>query len=153
MQSMKCFKVILSLFIGTLIYSALSISVGPRGLWPMAQLDRQKTRIEENLDKLYLINEDLDAKFSNLSADPDTISIYAHELGYIANGEKLIKLAGFSGGIDRNFESGSAVQIKKPDFLPEWICKFFGLFSGITAFFVLTFFISGKKHENTKKQS
>ena len=148
---MKCFNVVLPLFIGTLIYSALSISVGPRGLWPMSQLDRQKTKIESNLNTIYLLNEELDARFSNLSADPDTISVYAHELGYIANGEKLIKLAGFSGGIDRNFESGTAMQIKKPDFLPEWICKFFGLFSGFTAFFVLTFIISGKKYDNTKK--
>jgi len=148
---MKCFKVVLPIFIGTLIYSVLSISVGPRGLWPMSQLDQQKTKIESNLSALYLLNEDLDARFNNLSADPDTISVYAHELGYVANGEKLIKLAGFSGGIDRNFESGTALQIKKPDFLPEWICKFFGLFSGITAFFILTFIISGKKYDHTKK--
>jgi hypothetical protein len=148
---MKYFKVVLPLFIGTLMYSALSISVGPRGLWPMSQLDRQKTIIQGNLGELYLINEDLNAKFSNLSADPDTISVYAHELGYIANGEKLIKLAGFSGGIDRNFDSGIALHIKKPNFLPEWICKFFGLFSGITAFFILTFIISGKKYDHTKK--
>jgi len=150
---MKCFNVVLPLFIGTLIYSALSISVGPRGLWPMSQLDRQKTKIESNLNTIYLLNEELDARFSNLSADPDTISVYAHELGYIANGEKLIKLAGFSGGIDRNFDSGTALQIKKPNFLPEWICKFFGLFSGITAFLILTCIISAKKYDNTKKQS
>ena len=117
----------------------------------MSQLVQQKTKIESNLNTLYLLNEDLDARFSNLSADPDTISVYAHELGYVANGEKLIKLAGFSGGIDRNFESGTALQIKKPDFLPEWICKFFGLFSGIAAFFVLTFIFSGKKYDYPKK--
>jgi len=117
----------------------------------MSQLVQQKTKIESNLNTLYLLNEDLDARFSNLSADPDTISVYAHELGYVANGEKLIKLAGFSGGIDRNFESGTALQIKKPDFLPEWICKFFGLFSGIAAFFVLTFIFSEKKYDYPKK--
>jgi len=150
---MKRFNVILPLFIGTLIYSLLSITVGPKGIWPMSQLVQEKTILSTNLDTLYRLNEDLDTRFSNLSADPDTISVYAHELGYIANGEKLIKLAGFSGGIDRKFESGTALTLKQPNFLPEWLCKFFGLFSGISTFVILTVFFTGKKHAYTKKQS
>lgn len=135
------------------MYSMLSYSVGPRGLWPMTQLLRQKTRFSANLELLYTINQDMDARLQNLSADPDTISVYAHELGYIAEGEQLIKLAGFSGGIDRNLAAGNVISEKKPDFVPEWICKSLGIISGLLAFFLFSVFYLEKPsvfHENRK---
>jgi len=117
----------------------------------MNQLMNQTKLISGNLDELYTINEDLDARMKNLSSDPDTITVYAHELGYISNGEKLIKLAGFSGRIDRNLIPGSAISLDKPDFLPEWICKLFGLASGFLAFFLFSFFYWDTHHGNAKK--
>lgn len=102
----------------------------------MSQLERERVRLGANLTALREIHTDLDAQFNNLSADPDTIEIYAHELGYVAKDEKLIKLAGFSGGINRNFVPGTAEKLRRPIFLPEWICKVFGIFAGILAFFL-----------------
>lgn len=147
---MKCFKIIFPIFIGTLVYSILTFCVGPRGLWPMEQLEKQKIRISSNLDVLYTINQNLDSHLQNLSANPDTISVYAHELGYVAEGEQLIKLAGFSGGIDRKLVAGNTVFKEKPKFLSEWICKMLGLISGILVFFLFPMFFLENKHDNTK---
>lgn len=148
---MKRFKIVLPIFVGTLVYSALSFCIGPRGLWAMDQLALEKQKVAANLENLYLMNEDLDSRFQNLSADADTISVYAHELGYVANGERLIKLAGFTGGIDRNFESGAAIPVKAPEFLPEWICKFFGFFAGICSFFIFSSILGRNHHDHTKR--
>lgn len=115
-------------------------------MWSMSQLEREKLRLGKNLNSLSEIHTDLDAQFSNLSADPDTIEIYAHELGYVAKDEKLIKLAGFTGGINRNLVPGTAEKMNKPVFLPEWICKIIGIVSGILAFFLFSYTTHRKQH-------
>lgn len=150
---MKRLKIVLPIFIGTLVYSVLSMCIGPKGIWAMSQLTRERTRVSANLESLYIANEDLNSRFQNLSADPDTISVYAHELGYVANGEKLIKLAGFTGGIDRNFDSGSAISVIKPAFLPEWVCKFFGILSGVCSFFMLSYILTARSHDHQKRRA
>lgn len=141
---MKRYKFVLPVFVGTLVYGILSFSVGPRGLVPMARLAEQKTVLNGNLESLYTIKEDLNARMQNLTADPDTISVYAHELGYVAEGERLVKLAGFSGGIDRNLAAGTAVMPVLPDFLAEWLCKSFGIIAGLLAFFLFSRYVTGK---------
>jgi hypothetical protein len=150
---MKRFSVILPLFAGTLAYSILSFCAGPRGIVPMQRLETEKNRVSRNLDDLYGIREDLDARYRNLTSDPDTISVYAHELGYVASGERLIKLAGFSGGIDRALISGTAVAAVRPTALPEWLCKLVGLLSGALAFFLYSHFSRSIRHDNTQKRS
>lgn len=142
---MKRYQLIFSVFLGTLLYSILSFYVGPRGVWPMSQLIEQKRRISINLDSLYEINQEMNDHLQNLSSDPDTISVYAHELGYISEGEQLIKLAGFSGGINRNLFAGSVVVSDEPKYLPEWLCKLLGIMVGIIFFWVYSYMKNVKK--------
>ncbi len=144
---MKRYKYVLPFFVGTLVYGILSFSVGPRGMIPMARLAEQKTIISGNLASLYVIKEDLNARMQNLSADPDTISVYAHELGYIAEGERLVKLAGFSGGIDRNMAAGTPLTPVLPNYLGEWLCKSFGIIAGLLVFFLFFYYMPGKKRK------
>ena len=148
---MKRFSIILPFFIGTLVYCIVSICVGPRGIWSMSQLEKEKNRLEGNLTSLHVINDDLDAQFKNLSADPDTIQIYAHELGYVSQNEKLIKLAGFSGGINRNLVAGTVAKMNKPVFLPEWLCKIFGILAGILSFFLFSRYLHRRQHNPEKE--
>jgi hypothetical protein len=150
---MKSLKFLLPLFSGILVYTVLSICIGPRGLWAMRQLAVERQRIAGNLETLRSINEDLDARYQSLSADPDTISVYAHELGYISDGERLIRLAGFTGGIDRSFDCGSPLSVTPPKYLPEWMCKFIGLFAGICFFFLFSYLIAGISHGHRQKRS
>jgi cell division protein FtsB len=148
---MKRINIILPLFVGTFVYCVVSVCVGPRGLWPMSQLENERIRLGSNLSELHAINDDLDSQFKNLTADPDTIQVYAHELGYVANGEKLIKLAGFSGGINRKLVAGNAQEMAKPAYMTEWLCKTFGLITGILAFFLFSFFRDRRNLDSEKK--
>ncbi len=150
---MKRFKFVLPVFVGTLVYGILSFSVGPRGLLPMKRLAEQKTLVTRNLESLYSIKEDLNARMQNLSADPDTISVYAHELGYVAEGERLVKLAGFSGGIDRNLAAGDTLAPVMPEHLGEWICKSLGLAAGLLVFFLYLHFVPGARPGRRKKNA
>lgn len=147
---MKTLRIILPLFIGTLVYSLLVLSFGPKGFVPMMQLEREKQTVSANLNALYELRDDLKAKLDNLSADPDTISIYAHELGYVYEGERLIRLAGFSGGIDRNLVPGTVRRMKDPSFLPEWICKLSGICAGFLAFFLFAH-VTRKSNDGYRK--
>lgn len=133
--SMNYVRIVLPLFIGTLIYSILGFTAGPKGQWPYSQLEQEHVRLQKNLDALRETNASLEIRLANLSSDPDTIAVYAHELGYVHEGEQLIKLAGFNGGIDRNLVAGSPVMSQKPHVVPEWICKLVGVLSGFLAFF------------------
>lgn len=117
----------------------------------MSQLESQKQSLGKSLEILYAANTRLDGEFRNLQANPDTISVYAHELGYVADDERLIKLAGFSGGINRSFATGEAITLAKPGFVPEWICKFLGVFVGIAAFLLMRFFKMRTLYANKKE--
>jgi cell division protein FtsB len=150
---MKSLKFLLPVFMGTLVYTTLSICIGPRGMWAMKQLSAERQQLADNLESLHEINSDLDARFQSLSADPDAISVYAHELGYVYEGERLIKLAGFTGGIDRTFDCGSALSVSVPRFLPEWLCKFFGFFTGFCSFLLFSFIITHRNHDYQKRRS
>lgn len=149
---MKSLKFLLPVFLGIIVYTVLSVCIGPRGLWAMRQLAGERQRLAANLESLRAINEDLDARFQSLSADPDTISVYAHELGYVADDERLIRLAGFTGGINRAFDCGSAISVDSPKYLPEWMCKFFGLFAGVCFFFLFSYIVAGIRHDNQKRR-
>lgn len=148
---MRYLRIVLPLFFGTLVYSLLSFSAGPKGIWPFSQLEQEYIRINQNLENLQSLNATLDAQLANLTSDPDTISVYAHELGYIHEGEKLIKLAGFTGGIKRTLISGSALEVRIPKYLPEWICKITGILFGFLSFFFVDQ-LSRKYTHDTKKR-
>ncbi len=139
---MSRLSVVFPLACGVFAYCALSILLGPKSVWAAAQLSSEKDKVLLSLESLYAINSDLDARVKNLAADPDTIAVYAHELGFVAEDERLIRLAGFSGGIDRKLFAGSPVTVEAPSFLPEWVCKLASLC--VAAFSALLRWLCGK---------
>lgn len=143
---MNRFKYIVPIFIGTLVYCLLLLTVGPKGIWPMKQLEKEIAILTNNVVLLSNIEKELSIQVQNLTADPDTISIYAHEIGYIADGEKLIKLSGFTGGINRNITPGITVQRGLTLFLPDWTCKLFGLLAAVITI-VVSFYITSHKQK------
>ncbi len=119
----------------------------------MGHLRAENARIAENLSNLRGIHDELDSAFRNLSSDPDTIAVYAHELGYVADSERLIKLADFTGGIAREYNPGFALKAATPASVPEWICKALGLFAGLVAFALFSIFRTEASHDIVEKRA
>ena len=88
--SMKFYlKVITPLFVFAFVYSVLSICLGPRGFFARQQLRRQREALVQHVQLLSDMGENLNIRIANLSSDPETIAVYAHELGYIQKNERL----------------------------------------------------------------
>lgn len=143
-------KIIFPAFFGTLVYCLISITFGPSGHFAMKRLESERDRVTANLEKLQAVNAELDDTFRNLSSNPDTIAVYAHELGFIREDERLIKLEDFSGGIKRDFSPGTAVKAKESDTMPEWLCKAIALLGALAAFLVISRLSPEAKHDPFK---
>ncbi len=146
-------RIILPVFCGILTYSLMSYGFGPAGVVPMRRLEAEKERLAQNIAQLEGIHAELDADFRNLSSDPDTIAMYAHELGYVAENERLIKLADFMGGIEREYSPGDAMTATLPETVPEWVCKLLGLLAGACAFALITKFMPEATHDSLEKRA
>jgi len=118
----------------------------------MRRLEAENARISANLALLEDVHDELDAEFRNLSADPETIAVYAHELGFVAENERLIKLADFTGGIERDYNPGTALKARIPESVPEWLCKALGLFVGLCTFVLVSILLPEAKHDSFKKR-
>ncbi len=148
---MKLLRILLPAFVGIASYCFVGTVYGPRGIGAMRQLQSEQIRLSENLEALAGLNADLKSSLDNLSSDPDTISVYAHELGLVGEGERLIKLAGFSGGIDRKFYPGTAIDVRKPQYFPEWGCKLIGILSFFATLLSITLLTGDIRHDHIKK--
>ena len=144
---MRRLRVVFPLVCGIFVYCVFSILLGPKSVWSAAQLSSERDKVRANLESLYAVNADLDARVKNLTADPDTIAVYAHELGFVSKGERLIRLAGFSGGIDRKLYAGTPVTVKEPAFLPEWACKLFGISAAVGTALLMSASLRPKKEK------
>ncbi len=146
---MSHLKIVLPFFVGTFVYSLFGLLAGPKGILPMRELEMERTRVRANLEALSETHDGLETALNNLSSDADTISVYAHELGYVREGERLIKLAGFSGGIDRKLVPGTVVTARIPSSLPEWICKLAGLVFGVLTYTLIAWRFPSERKERS----
>ena len=77
-------------------------------------------------------NLEADYKYNALQKDMDVIASYAKRLGYVAEGEKLIKISGLAPYFEPIFDYGFVLKSKPVVYIPEWICKSCGF-----VFFIL----------------
>ena len=144
-------KVITPLFVFAVVYSFLVICFGPRGIFARQQLKRQREALVQHVQQLSDIGENLSIRIANLSSDPQTIAVYAHELGYVQKGERLIKLMNFSGAVERTEAAGVAYLIEAPRYVPDAICKTIAV--SISIVVIMGEMILSKKNAYSKKSS
>ena len=142
-------KVITPIFVFAFVYSFLSMCFGARGFFACQQLRRQHEALVQHVQLLSDIGEDLNIRIANLSSDPQTIAVYAHELGYVQKNERLIKLMNFSGTAERTEDVSVVYLIEAPRYLPDAVCKTIAVSMSIIV--IMCEMIVSKKNAYSKK--
>ena len=76
------------------MYVLISFLGGQNGLWAMRQLEEQRQEISINMAEIVKINEELELEYTALRNDMDVVAAYARRLGFVAEGETLVKVTG-----------------------------------------------------------
>ncbi len=119
-------KYLLSVFIGIFVYVAAVVFAGPDGIWAYNQLSEQKNVLATNVEKVQKINDTLNLDYRALQNDVGMITSRARNLGFIYDGEKLIKIKGFSENSFSVYDTGSMISLGEISFLSEKNCKILG---------------------------
>jgi cell division protein FtsB len=143
---MARFRFLTAFFAGVLMFVLLSVFFGPEGLWAMEQLDKQRYTLYENMQNLQRLNDDLSIRLTALTVDSDVIASYARDLGYVNDGEYLVKLTGLENVSVYTLETGDPIKAASLISLPDWFCKLAGVIFGFAVFLILSLLVKpGKK--------
>lgn len=126
------FRLLVAALAGTAIYVLVSFTCGRDGIWADGQLREQKRILSARADEIQKINDSLTLEYKALDKDPDVIAGFARKMGYVRDGEKLVKINGLIAIDEYHFETGTPIKSIEPYSLPEWFCKV----SGLLMFFV-----------------
>lgn len=134
---MKRTKYIFPIFIATLIYVLLSMTLGPNGFKCIDQMEEQKRILSKQTSDIQNINSELQLELTALQFDKAVIAAYARRLDYVSDDEKLVKVTGLKPAQTALYDTGTVIRHEEPDFLPEKYCKIIGLFFGVLTFVIL----------------
>lgn len=149
---MRRAKYLLVVFIGTLVYVFLSLTVGQNSITCYRQLEDQKRIVSKQKTEIQNINSELILELTALKSDKAVIAAYARKLDYVGDGEKLIKINGLKPSESTLYETGSVVRHKEPDYVSERLCKIAAICSAILVF-VLLLLSDSKKTKFTRSRN
>lgn len=124
---MNCLKCLAAALAGILVYTGVSIFAGQNGIKSFNQLDAQKMEISKQVASIEKINGELKLEKAALQYDPDVIAAYARKLGYVKEGEKLVKINGLKPFENTLYDTGTVLKDKEITYLPDSICKILGI--------------------------
>ncbi|MDR0449852.1 MAG: septum formation initiator family protein [Treponema sp.] len=127
---MRASKYLLALWTAVAVYALVSLCAGSMGLPAYGELLAEKEKQERNLEKLGLINEELENAKNALLYDRDTIAVYARELGFGEKTEKFVRIVGFTGNRKPHTFPGDVVIAAKPVFMQDRIIRLISIFAG-----------------------
>ncbi|MBO8457559.1 MAG: septum formation initiator family protein [Spirochaetes bacterium] len=145
---MKASYILFSVTAGVFVFCCVSVFFGPSGKNAYRELQVQKVNLVENIEKIEGISKSLKAEITALDYDDEIIKMYAHELGFVCEGERLIKLADYiEPGLSafQRYQSGTPYHVEEPQTVPEWVSAFLGL---LCVLFFLLFFYNFQKVGN-----
>lgn len=123
--------IVFPFFIMTLVYTLLTFFFGAKGIYTQKKLEEELKNVVKNVNMINQKGEELDVMIKNLTSDEQTIKIFAHDLGYINEGEGIIKLTSFNTDPLRDVSCGDAITIHKPTFISDSLCKRFAFLMGL----------------------
>lgn len=144
-------KVLLAMLAGSVVYTLLSTVAGLNGVVAYEQLEKQKKEIALKTNEIEKINRALDIEYKSLLNDKDVAASYARSLGYINDGETIIKITGLKPFQKTLFDIGTATKRFPCPHITEVMCKAVGLlFFALTLIALLLFGNRGERYDNKK---
>ena len=143
--------ILLSISIGTLVYVLISLFCGQNGLWAESQLASQKMNLCNNIAEIQKINDELSLEYTALTKDSEVISAHARRLGFVKDGEKIVKISGIPPITQKAFSVGKFYKRDNIQFIPDYICKIIGISVSLLSFFIcFLVFVSEKNNPKAK---
>jgi cell division protein FtsB len=134
---MRAIKYLLVLWVFSAVYAGMSIAAGAQGIFAYDELLEEKKKQEANMETLRRINIELESRRNALVYDPDTIRVYARDLGLGERDEKFIRIVGLRPAGKALLLPGEVVTAEKPRSMDN---KTIGLIAIFTALAVLIAF-------------
>ena len=100
-------------------------------------MQEQKQTLSAHTAKIEKTNGELSLEKIALEKDLDVIASYAKKLGYVSEGEKLVKLSGLAAREVHIFDPGTVERHHEVSYIPEWICKFISFLVVVLVYLVL----------------
>jgi cell division protein FtsB len=146
---MRASKYVLTLWTAIAVYTLVSLCTGSMGFSAYRELLAEREKQKQNIEKLGLINEELENTKNALLYDRDTIAIYARELGFGEKDEKFVRIVGFTGNRKPHTSPGEVVIAAKPVFMQDRTVQLISIFAGFAVF--IAFLVSDILEYKTEK--
>lgn len=143
-------RVIFPFFVMASVYTLLMFFFGPTGIYSQKKLEEEIKNLVKNVNLINRTGEELDIMIKNLTSDEQTIKIFAHDLGYVNEGEGIIKFTSFKIDPLRDVACGNAITVKKHTFLSDSICKRFAFMMGLVSLIIEILVL--KSYDSTKRR-
>jgi cell division protein FtsB len=121
-----------------LVYSFFSFFLGQNGLYARRYLQTEKARLSENYKVLQATNDSFLKIKDMIMTDSDALSVYARQLGYGRNSEKVVRIMGLGIAVNSELPAGEVYYAETPSFVPDNVIK---LISALFGFAILVFFV------------
>jgi len=132
MRVFKC--LLLGIWAAIAVYTFFSFLAGPKGLSAYNYLLSERDRQWDNIKDLRIINQELERTRDNLIYDQDTLLVYARQMGYGHENERIIRIMGLSNIKPAHSETGTKYYAQKPEFILERYIKITAISIGLIIF-------------------
>ncbi len=125
---MSRFQLLFSACCAVFVYVCISILGGQEGIWAYSQLQEHKIMLSQHVTSLQIVNEQLTIDSNALRSDKDVLKAYAKKMGFVSEGEKLLKISGFADTPAFAYNAGTKILRPSIVFVPDWLAKSIGFF-------------------------
>lgn len=136
---MKRLRFLSAALAGTFVYVLVSVFAGRDGILVYRHQEEQKRILSVRTEQIQKTNDALLLERTALEKDADVIAGLAKKLGYVSDGDKIVKINGLSFSDKGLYDAGTPLKAERSDFMPEWVIKALGVsVFGVVYLFLLS---------------
>jgi cell division protein FtsB len=136
---MRLLKYLFPFWVVIFVYSLLSLARGSSGFSAYDELKAERDKQLANIESLKRISRELEEDRDALLYDKDAIALHARELGYGAEHERLVRIAGLSKTPRPQYWAGEIAEVRTPPSMNEKTIRTISLVAGGLVFGFILF--------------